>query len=320
MTIPAIRKVLLTGATGFLGRHTVPVLRARYGADAVVAVSSKDYDLMDPVQVRRMFEDHKPDVVVHYAAYSGGIGANRTYPADFYYRNTILTALVFEAAARAGVAKMVYPMGGCSYPAKAASPIGESQLWCGYPQTESAGYSTAKMMGTVAAQAYRAQHGMRTSVIIPGNMYGEFDNFHPLDSHVVPAMIRRYYEAGLTAQRTIEMWGTGAPQRDFVYAADVAATIPYFIESYDDDLPVNISTGTTTPIRTLAETIARLVGFAGEIVWDTAKPDGQMVKIFDTTRLSGLGLACSTPLEEGLRRTIAWFAANYAGRADGLRL
>ncbi len=313
-------RVLLTGATGFLGRHTLPVLQARYGADAVVGVSSKDYDLMRPDQVDRMLSDHKPEILVHFAAYSGGIGANRAYPADFYFRNTILTALAFDAAARHKVRKMVYPMGGCSYPAKAVSPIDESQLWNGYPQAESAGYSTAKMMGTVASRSYRAQYGLDSTVIIPGNMYGEYDNFSPLDSHVVPAMVRRYYEAQLNGVDTVTMWGTGAPKRDFVYAADVAKLIPFFIESYDSSDPVNVSSGVETPIKELAETIARLVEFRGRIEWDSDKPDGQMVKIFATGRLKSLGLSCDTPLEQGLRRTIDWFARNYAGAGDGLRL
>jgi GDP-L-fucose synthase len=313
-------RVLLTGATGFLGRHTRPVLEARYGRENVVGVSSRDYDLMNPGHVEAMFREVRPDVVVHYAAYSGGIGANRAYPADFYFRNTILTALAFEAAARWKVRKLVYPMGGCSYPADAVSPIDESQLWRGYPQAESAGYSTAKMMGVVAARSYRSQHGLDATVIIPGNLYGEYDNFHPLDSHVVPAMIRRYHEAKLAGAGSVTMWGSGRPERDFVYAADVARLIPFFIEDHPESGPVNISSGTTTPIRVLAETIARLVGFEGRIVWDTSKPDGQMVKIFDTARLRALGLACDTPLEAGLAKTIAWFAANYAGRGDGLRL
>lgn len=314
------RKVLLTGASGFLGRHTKPVLDERYGPENVVAVTSADYDLMNPAEVERMFTEVRPDVVVHYAAYSGGIGANKAYPADFYYRNTLLTALTFDAAARHKVEKLVYPMGGCSYPATAKSPIDESQLFCGYPQAESAGYSTAKMMGVVAARSYRQQYGLNATVIIPGNMYGEYDNFHPLDSHVVPAMIRRYYEARLNGLNTVEMWGTGKPQRDFVYTADVARLIPYFIESFDEVGPVNISTGTTTAIKDLAEMIAEVTGFEGEIKWDTSKPDGQMVKIFDTTRLNALGLSCDTPLSEGLRNTANWLIANHAAKSDGLRL
>jgi GDP-L-fucose synthase len=313
-------KVLLTGASGFLGRHTRPALEAHYGADNVVGVSSRDYNLMDAAQVEQMFQTHKPDVVVHLAAYSGGIGANRTYPADFYFRNTILTALTFDAAARHGVGKLVYTMGGCSYPAKATSPISEDQLWNGYPQKESAGYSTAKMMGTVAARSYREQYGLNAVVLIPGNLYGEFDNYTPLDSHVVPAFIRRYHEAKLSGAERVVMWGSGAPQRDFVYAGDVARLMPYFIDSYDSSEPVNISSGTTTSIRELAETIKEMTGFAGEIAWDTAQPDGQMVKIFAVDRLKALGLSCDTPIREGLSRTIDWFARNYATAGDGLRL
>ena len=314
-------RVLLTGASGFLGRHALPVLQAAYGVDQVAAVSSRDYDLMDRREVERMLADHRPEAIVHLAAYSGGIGANKAYPADFYYRNTLLTAHLFDAAARdGGVKKLLYPMGGCSYPAKAASPIGEDQLWTGYPQDESAGYSTAKMMGVVAAKSYRRQYGLDATVIIPGNMYGEFDNFSRLDSHVVPAMIRRYHEAMLEGAERVVMWGTGRPERDFVYAADVAATLPFFLERYDSSEPVNVSCGTTTPIQELAAAIAALTGYKGEIVWDTGKPDGQMIKIFATDRLASLGLACSTPLGEGLARTIAWFQAHYADASDGLRL
>lgn len=313
-------RVLLTGASGFLGRHTLPVLQERYGADQVVAVTSSDYDLMKLDDVERMFEAVRPEVVVHYAAYSAGIGANRAFPADFYYRNTILTAHVFQVAAERKVGKLVYPMGGCSYPAKATSPIDESQLWMGYPQNESAGYSTAKMMGTVAAKSYRHQYGLDAVVVIPGNMYGEYDNFSNRDSHVVPAMVRRYYEAAQAGAREVVMWGSGRPQRDFVYAADVAATIPYFIEQYSSDAPVNISQGRPTEIKELAETIAELVAFRGEIKWDADKPDGQMIKIFDPARLHGLGLSCDTPLKVGLTKTIDWFARNYAGPTDGLRL
>ncbi len=314
------KKILLTGATGFLGRHARPVLEARYGAENVASVSSADYDLMNPNEVRRMFDDITPDVVVHLAAYSGGIGANRAFPADFYFRNTILTALVFEESARREVSKLVYTMGGCSYPAKATSPIDEDQLFCGYPQPESAGYSTAKMMGVVAARSYRDQYGLNATVLIPGNLYGEFDNFRNSESHVVPAMVRRYFEAMRDNVPEVVMWGTGSPTRDFTYAGDVAAMLPFFIESYDEVGPLNLCTATSTSIKTLAETIARLVGYQGEIHWDETKPDGQMVKIFSNERMKSLGLACDTPLEEGLRRTIAWLSRNYDSRGEGLRL
>jgi GDP-L-fucose synthase len=313
-------EIVVTGATGFLGRHLVPILAQRYGEDNVRGLSSRDYDLMDPTQARRMIAELRPRVLVHLAAYSGGIGANRKFPADFYYRNTMLTATVFEAAARGGVSKLVYTMGGCSYPAKATSPIDESQMWAGYPQPESAGYSSAKKMGIVASESYRTQHGFNSVVLIPGNMYGEYDNFRESESHVVPAMIRRYYEARLKNLPEVVMWGTGEPVRDFVYARDVAALIPHFIEHYDSSEPVNISSGTTTPIRELAEQIKAATGYQGRITWDTSKPNGQMIKIFDVKRLKGLGLACDTPLSAGLRKTVDWFAGNYDGATDGLRI
>lgn len=313
-------RVLLTGATGFLGRHTRPVLEQRYGPDDVVCVSSRDHDLTDRGEVERLLSRTRPDAIVHYAAYSGGIGANTAYPADFYYRNTLLTAHMFDAAAKHGVRKLVYPMGGCSYPARATSPIDEAQLWRGFPQQESAAYSTAKMMGTVAAQAYRSQYKLDATVIVPGNMYGEYDNYSRTDSHVVAAMIRRYYEAMRCGAPRITNWGSGRPQRDFVYAGDVAATIPFFLESFPEPGPVNIASGIAVCIRELALTIAELVRFEGEIAWDDAKPDGQMVKIFAVERLRELGLSCPTSLREGLARTIAWFGKNYDGVADGLRL
>jgi GDP-L-fucose synthase len=314
------KKILVTGSTGFLGRHLMPLLRERYGKDSVAGVSSSDFDLMDPVQHRRMFEKYHPEVFIHLAAYSGGIGANRAFPADFYFRNTILTALGFQLAAEFKVQKMIYPMGGCSYPATARSPIGESQMWQGYPQAESAGYSAAKKMGIVASNSYRQQHELKTAVIIPGNLYGEYDNFTKQDSHVVPAMLRRYHEARLEKLPKVVMWGSGNPQRDFVYAADVARTIPYFIDEYDSPEPVNISSGTTTTIRELAETIREITGYAGEIEWDSTKPDGQMIKIFDVGRMHDLDLHCDTRLLDGLRKTYEWFGRHYTAKSDGIRL
>ena len=316
----SIDRIVVTGASGFLGRHLLPMLRDRYGEEKVTGLSSRDYDLMEPDGWRRMLTTLRPDVLVHLAAYSGGIGANRAYPADFYYRNTILTAHAFQFAAEFEVRKLVYPMGGCSYPATATSPIDESQMWNGYPQPDSAGYSSAKKMGIVAGIAYRQQHKLSTSVIIPGNMYGEYDNFTRAGSHVIPAMIRRYYEAKLESLPKVDMWGSGSPTRDFVYAGDVARVIPYFIEEYDSPEPVNISSGTSTSIRELAEAIQQLCGYEGTIEWDTSKPDGQTVKIFDVAKLNKMDIHCDTPLQNGLRKTIEWFSRHYEKQSDGLRL
>jgi GDP-L-fucose synthase len=312
--------VLVTGATGFVGHHVVPRLNERYGSERVIGVGSRDYDLMDPVEVRRLFRDTKPAVVIHLAAYSGGIGANRAYPADFYYRNTLLTALVFHEAARSRVEKLIYLVGACSYPAAARSPIGEDQMWEGFPEVASAGYSTAKKMGLVASICYRQQYSLNSVVLVPGNMYGEFDNFHRDDSHVIPALIRRFHEARESGAEQVRVWGSGRPLRDFVYAGDVADLIPYLIENYDSTEPVNISSGTATSIADLAEIIKEATGFDGEIAWDTSLKDGQLVKILDTGRLNALGLSCPTPLRDGIARTVDWFRSNYARRPQALRL
>lgn len=313
-------KIVVTGSTGFLGGHLMPILYEKYGKENVKGLCSKDYDLMDYNQFNQMFEDLKPEIFVHLAAYSGGIGANRKLPGDFYFKNTILTANGFELAARHGVKKMIYTMGGCSYPSTAVSPIDESQMWQGYPQKESAGYSSAKKMGIVASESYKTQYGLNSVVLIPGNMYGEYDNFRNEESHVVPAMLRRYFEAKRNGDKEIIMWGTGKPTRDFVYAGDVAAVIPWFIENFDETGPVNISSGTTTSIKELAETIKEMTGFEGTIKWDTEKPDGQMNKIFDVTKMKSLGLNCDTSLRDGLKKTADWLAKNYDNAGDGIRL
>jgi GDP-L-fucose synthase len=298
----------------------MPALERHYGKHHVHGLSSQDYDLTDAAQVDRMFAEQKPDVLVHLAALCGGIGANCVFPADFYHRNTLLTALVFQGAAKHGIKKLVYTMGGCSYPADARSPIGEDQMWMGFPQRESAAYSTAKKMGIVASHAYRQQYGLNSVVLIPGNLYGEYDNFHRSESHVIPAMIRRYYEARLARADRVTMWGTGRPIRDFVYAQDVAEVFPYFIDNYHSSEPINISSGTATTIRELAGHIQEMTGFEGKIVWDTSAPDGQKVKLFDVARLKRLGLSCPTPLRDGLRNTVDWFRRNYERRSSEIRL
>jgi GDP-L-fucose synthase len=313
-------KILVTGANGFLGRRLVPLLRGKYGEACVLALTRADYDLTDMSQVTRMFEERQPEAVIHLAAYVGGIGANRDYPATFYYRNTLLTAFMFQAASDYRLPKLIYPMGGCSYPARAASPIGEAQMLNGYPQAESAGYSMAKKMALVASESYRKQCGLESVVVIPGNMYGEYDNFREGESHVTPALIRRVWEAKQAGTDLVPCWGSGRPVRDFVYAGDVAATFPFFLERYRSSEPVNISSGTAISIRELAETIKELVGYEGEFIWDASMPDGQMEKIFDVARMESLGLECRTSLRDGLRKTIAWFTRHYADRSDGIRL
>ena len=300
------QRILVTGATGFLGQHIVPALRKELDTE-IIGVGRKDFDLLNPGQAEVMLERFKPDAVVHLAARVGGIIANKKYPADFFYDNILMNTLTFDACFKAGVKKFLTLIGGCSYPAKAASPIAEDQMWNGYPQPESAAYSVAKKMLLVQSNAYRQQHGFNSVVLIPGNVYGEYDNFNEEYSHVIPALVRRFLEAKEKGAPTIACYGSGRPTRDFVYAGDVAAVIPWFLLNYDTSEPVNISTGTRITIRELSETIRDVTGFRGAIVWDTSKPDGQMDKIFAIDRLRQLGLNCPTLLKDGLRKTVEWF-------------
>lgn len=307
------RRILITGAHGFLGHHIVPALKAAFSAEFICPTRA-EYDLLKPGLPERLMREVQPDCVVHLAAKSGGILDNKKRPADYFYENLAMNTAVFDAAFKAGVNKFLTLMGGCSYPANATSPIGEDQMWNGLPQIESVGYSVAKKMLLIQSWAYRVQHGFNSVVLIPGNVYGEWDNFNLEQAHVIPAMIRKYIEAHEAGRPTMTAFGTGRPTRDFVYAGDVAATIPWFLAHYDSSEPVNISAGRRISIRELAETVKKTTGFAGEIIWDTSKPDGQRDKIFDVTKLKRLGLSCDTPLEEGLRRTVAWFRE---ARANG---
>ncbi len=305
------RTILITGASGFLGSHVVPVLARRYPEAELIPLGSKDYDLTEQDRVRQMFADHRPELVVALAGYVGGIGANVAYPADFFYRNLVIQTLTIHEAWKAGVEKLLTVMGGCSYPAAASSPISEDQMWEGLPAFESAPYSVAKKMAIVQSEAYRRQHGFNSIVLIPGNVYGEYDNYEEENSHVIPATIRKFYEAARDRLPRVTMWGSGKPTRDFVYAGDIAELFPYFLEKYDTSEPINLSTACSTSIRELAETVKELTGYRGEIVWDSSKPDGKVLKIFDNRKLKALGLDCPTPLREGLERTIRWFKENY---------
>ncbi len=303
------KKVLVTGGGGFVGKNLLPILRREYAE--VVAPKRCEFDLLDPTAVRVMFEEHNPDLVFHLAGKVGGILANRDFPADFCRENMLLAANVVDAAWRAGAKKFVTLIGGCSYPANAPSPICEDELWCGYPQPESAPYSLAKAMGVELCKSYRRQHGFDAIVLVPGNIYGPHDNFDLQSSHVIPALIRKYLEAQIAGAKQVTAWGTGKPLRDFVYVGDACEGIALGARIHSGEEIINISSGTRVSIRELVETTAELCGFEGEIVWDSSKPDGQMDKGFDVSRMrSLLGFQCRTNLREGLLKTIEWYRAN----------
>ncbi|HVM49300.1 MAG TPA: GDP-L-fucose synthase [Candidatus Acidoferrum sp.] len=305
------KRVLMTGASGFVGSNLRPRLAAT-GCE-LICPSRRDYDLLEQAQVRRMFADTRPHLVLHLAGLIGGILANKERPADFAYQNLLMGTLMLHEAWRAGAQKYVTLMGGCSYPAVAPSPIKETELWKGYPQPESAPYSLGKAMGSVQAEAYRRQYGFNAVVLVPGNLYGPFDNFDLRNSHVIPALIRKIYEARLKGAEEIVMWGTGKPVRDFIYVEDACEAILQAMVNYNGSDLINISSGVPVTIRELVETTAALCGYQGRVRWDTSKTDGQMLKGYDVSRMrEWLAYNPPTTLREGLRKTIAWFEANYA--------
>lgn len=305
------RRVLVTGAEGFVGNNLLPILRRT--ECTLIPVTRRQYDLVQQDAVRKMFADHRPEVVFHLAGLVGGILANKNFPADYNYQNLMMGTMMLHEARQAGVEKYITLMGGCSYPAHAQNPIKETALWNGYPQGESAPYSLAKAMSAVQAQAYRQQFGFNAIVLVPGNLYGPHDNFDLQNSHVIPALIRKYHEVSQTGQTEITAWGSGRPIRDFIYVEDACEAIVKAAEIYDAGEIINISSGVQTTIKELVETIAAIVGFTGTITWDTTKPDGQMLKGFDVTRMrEWLKFECKIALSEGIKKTFAWYAANHA--------
>jgi GDP-L-fucose synthase len=302
-------KILVTGATGFVGRNLVALMQ-HCGLQPITP-SRKEFDLLEQSAVRRMLEQHQPDVVFHLAGLVGGIGANKSQPADFCYQNLLMSTVMLHESYKAGVKKYIGLMGGCSYPAKAPSPIAETELFNGYPQMESAPYSLAKAMGAVQAEAYRRQYGFNAVVLVPGNIYGPHDNFDLNNSHVIPALIRKFLEAKACSRPEVPAWGSGKPTRDFVYISDVCEAILLAAEKYDGSDIINISAGRTVTIKELTETVAELTGYKGKVVWDTSKPDGQMYKGFDVKCMKEiLGFECRTSLRDGLQKTIDWYVNN----------
>jgi GDP-L-fucose synthase len=305
------KRVLVTGSTGFIGSNLVRRLRG-LGCE-VIAPTRDDYDLLEQQQVRRLFADSRPDITFHLAAMVGGIVANKKYPADFCYRNLMMNTCMFHEAYEAGVKKYVTLVGGCSYPAHAPSPIPETEFWNGYPQPESASYALAKRMEVVMTRAYRDQYAFDAITLLPGNVYGPYDNFKPESAHVIPATIRRVVETMERDDSVITVWGSGAPVRDFVFIDDVCDVVLREVHTYSSSEIMNISSGVPTTIRELVESVTDLCGYKGRIEWDTSKPDGQLHKVFDISRLLERAPDFKpTPLREGLQRTIEWFQREHA--------
>ena len=302
-------QVLVTGATGFIGKHLVP--RLQRAGHRTVAVSRKDYDLLDQAQVRSLFSDHSPDAVVHLAGKVGGILANKNYPGEFIYNNLGMNTHFFEEARKAGVKRLVYSFCGCSYAKEAPNPIREDYLFRGLPDENAMFYSLAKAVNHLQVVAYRRQYGLDWVSVVPGNAYGPHDDFSEKNSHVIPALIRRFHFAKERGDKKIEVWGTGSPVRDFIHVDDVAEGILLALGRHHEELPINISSGKGIAIRELVDKVQGVVGFEGEVAWDKTKPDGHQVKIFDVTRMRQvLGFEPKVGLQEGLEKTYRWFLEN----------
>ncbi len=312
MTAWADRPVLVTGGSGFLGRAVLAGLRRR-GASAVSAPTSTEFDLRERAQADALFAQVRPDLVIHLAARVGGIGANMARPADLYLDNLLLGTNVIEAARHAGTSMSVIVGTICSYPKFTPVPFREESLWQGYPEETNAPYGIAKLAQLVHLQSNRAQYGQRGIYLMPTNLYGPHDKFHPAVSHVIPALIKKCVDATESGADHIEVWGTGAASREFLFVDDAAEGILLAAEHYDSPEPVNLGANRETPVKELVELIAELVGFAGEIRWDASRPDGQPRRCVDPSRAAGaFGFVAPTELREGMARTIEWYRANRA--------
>lgn len=305
-------RVVVTGGAGFLGSYVIEHLRAR-GVENIFVPRSKDYDLVKAENIRRLYDDANPDLVIHLAAVVGGIGANRANPGKYFYDNLMMGAQLMEEARLRGVKKFLATGTICAYPKFTPVPFKEDDLWNGYPEETNAPYGLAKKMMLVQSQAYREQYGFNSIFLLPVNLYGPRDNFDLRSSHVIPALIRKCVEAARAGEDQIVCWGTGNVTREFLHADDCAEAITLAAENYDKSEPVNIGAGFEISIRGLAEKIAALTGFKGRLVWDTSQPDGQPRRCLDTSRAEReFGFRARIGFDEGLKQTIEWYRSQRA--------
>jgi GDP-L-fucose synthase len=301
------RSVCVTGGAGFLGTYVVERL-AKLGAKNIFIPKIEDYDIVQKEDVLRVLLDANPDIIIHLAANVGGIGANRERPAEFFYDNLMMGAQLIHESWKAGIEKIVTIGTVCAYPKFTPVPFREESLWEGYPEETNAPYGLAKKMMLVQSQAYRDQYGYNSIFLIPVNLYGPGDNFNLESSHVIPALIRKCIEAQENQEASVVVWGDGSPTREFLYVEDAAEGILLAAQHYNMSNPVNLGSGREISVMDLAERIAELTGFTGELGWDTTKPNGQPRRALNTDKAKELfNFQARTPFQEGLKKTVDWY-------------
>lgn len=318
------KRVVVTGGAGFLGRFVVEALKQQ-GCRHIFVPRSREYDLVQFKAVEKLYRDMRPELVIHLAAKVGGIGANKINPGSFFYDNLMMGVQMMEVGRRYGLDKFVAVGTICSYPKLTPVPFKEEDLWNGYPEETNAPYGLAKKMLLAQAQAYRQQYGFNAIYLMPVNLYGPGDNFSLESSHVIPALIRKCFDAIAKARKTgkkpcLEVWGTGRPTREFLYAEDAAKGIVLAAGRYSKPEPVNLGSGFEISIRDLVGLVAKITGFDGQIVWDRTKPDGQPRRRLDISRAQKeFGFKAKVDFQEGLRRTVAWYRKNFVDRNTRLQ-
>lgn len=307
------KRIYVSGHKGMVGSAVVRRLERE---DCEILTSDRSVDLRNQAAVNAWMAEHRPHAVVIAAARVGGILANDTYPADFLYDNLMIAANQIHAAHETGVEKLLFLGSSCIYPKFAPQPIPEDALLTGPLEPTNEWYAMAKIAGIKLCQAYRRQHGDDFISAMPTNLYGIGDNFDLRSSHVLPALIRKAHNAKASGAPSMEVWGSGNPRREFLYADDLADALVFLLRNYSDHEHVNVGSGSDLTIREVAEMVKEVVGFQGELSWDTSKPDGTPRKLMNTDRLRSMGWAPATPLREGISRTYAWFVENEAMFAD----
>lgn len=303
------KRITITGGKGFLGKHLIKAFR-NHGHENITVADLPDYNLIDLGDVRRLYEETRPDIVVHLAAKVGGIGFNRENPGSLFYDNIMMGVQLIHEGYLRKIEKFVALGTICAYPKFTPVPFKEENLWNGYPEETNAPYGLAKKMMLVQSQAYRQQYGFNSIFLLPVNLYGPGDNFDPRSSHVIPALIKKCVDARIRGEKEIIVWGSGQATREFFYVEDAAEAIVLATERYNKSEPINIGAGFEISIRDLVELIVELTGFKGRIAWDATQPDGQPRRMLDTSKaLQEIGFRATTDFREGLRKTISWYEA-----------